>query len=237
MSNTIQQCNEHLIERDQNRAKEPSTVLEVGGGSFSHFHLPEASTLITLDISHGQLLRNQDANHKIQGDGHFIPLKDQSIDIIICFNVIEHLDDPKTAMKEMIRSLKPKGQLILNCPNRNSLKGLVTVLTPYWVHRSYYKYLVKKKDRGEGHYDVFPTVFDKVVSKKVLKKWLEDQGMIISFYKPYDGVEEYNIMPSGLMKKVFRIVYPSCAFLLRIITLNHWGDMDSDLLLVAEKKD
>jgi len=41
---------------------------------------------------------------------------DNQYDLIICYHVLEHVPDDKTAMKELLRVLKPKGTLITQVP-------------------------------------------------------------------------------------------------------------------------
>lgn len=52
-----------------------------------------------------------------QGDAQAIPLPDNSVDIIISFETIEHLPKPKTFIKEVKRVLKKDGQFIVSTPN------------------------------------------------------------------------------------------------------------------------
>jgi len=49
----------------------------------------------------------------IQGDGHVLPLKDCSIDTVICFAFFPHLSDKLKGMKAFARILKPGGKLII----------------------------------------------------------------------------------------------------------------------------
>lgn len=53
---------------------------------------------------------------KIKMDIHNIPLKDNSIDVIFCNHVLEHVDDDIKALKEIKRVLKPLGWAILQIP-------------------------------------------------------------------------------------------------------------------------
>lgn len=46
-----------------------------------------------------------------------IPISDNSFDMVICFEVIEHLQEPLNAIKELSRVLKKDGILILTAPN------------------------------------------------------------------------------------------------------------------------
>ena len=45
-----------------------------------------------------------------------LPFGDNSFDIIICSEVMEHIDEDKKALEELKRTLKPGGQLVLTVP-------------------------------------------------------------------------------------------------------------------------
>jgi ubiquinone/menaquinone biosynthesis C-methylase UbiE len=47
-----------------------------------------------------------------------IPVADGSIDCLMSFTVLEHVEDEMAVLKEMHRVLKPGGKLILTVPNR-----------------------------------------------------------------------------------------------------------------------
>lgn len=53
---------------------------------------------------------------KVKMDIHEIPFEDDSIDIIFCNHVLEHVDDDMKALSEMKRVLKPGGWAILQVP-------------------------------------------------------------------------------------------------------------------------
>jgi SAM-dependent methyltransferase len=55
-------------------------------------------------------------NPDIVGDIHAMPFADNSHDAIICIAVLEHVEDPLLAMREMYRVLKPGGYLFIYVP-------------------------------------------------------------------------------------------------------------------------
>lgn len=57
----------------------------------------------------------------INAQGEFIPLKDQSVDVILCYEVIEHVFDPAALLLEMRRVLRPRGVISMSVPNRWAL--------------------------------------------------------------------------------------------------------------------
>lgn len=53
------------------------------------------------------------------GDVESLPFGDGSFDIIACFDLIEHVDEPDRALDEFARVLRPDGLLLLSSPNRD----------------------------------------------------------------------------------------------------------------------
>lgn len=51
------------------------------------------------------------------GDAHKLPISDNCIDRILCFEVLEHLDSPIKVMKEFVRVLKKDGKIEVSIPN------------------------------------------------------------------------------------------------------------------------
>lgn len=52
----------------------------------------------------------------IQGDALHLPVKDESLDTVVCTGVLEHVFDPKRAVEEIYRVLKGSGRVFLETP-------------------------------------------------------------------------------------------------------------------------
>ena len=57
-----------------------------------------------------------------------LPFGDNSIDLITCTEVIEHLEHYRQTLREMHRVLKPAGKLVLTTPNILNLKSRIRFL-------------------------------------------------------------------------------------------------------------
>lgn len=76
-----------------------------------------------------------------QSAGEHVPFPDDSVDLVISNEVIEHVQDDHQAVKEMIRILKPGGRLVIFCPNRGY---------PFETHGHYW--------RGKYHFGNTPLI-------------------------------------------------------------------------------
>lgn len=57
-----------------------------------------------------------DYNPDIVGDIHSLPFADNSVEALLCIAVLEHVEDPQLAMREMKRVLKPGGACFIYVP-------------------------------------------------------------------------------------------------------------------------
>lgn len=57
-----------------------------------------------------------DYNPHIVGDIHDMPFEDNSIDAMLCISILEHVEDPTQAARELHRVLKPGGYCFVYVP-------------------------------------------------------------------------------------------------------------------------
>lgn len=61
----------------------------------------------------------------IEADAHKLPFSEKSFDLIICTEVLEHVQDPKGVLQEIKRVLKPGGVVIVEMDTNNLLFRLI----------------------------------------------------------------------------------------------------------------
>lgn len=90
-----------------------------GTGWFSAEAVKRGARVTSLDL--GEKLLEQVAkkctSKRVVGSVLALPFKDNSFDILISSEVIEHTTDPVKAIQEFYRVLKPKGTLVVSTPN------------------------------------------------------------------------------------------------------------------------
>jgi SAM-dependent methyltransferase len=86
------------------------SVLHVGPGpSLSHW----LNSLGTVEYLSADI---NPAVADVQADITSMPFADNSFDYVICVHVLEHVPDDRTAMREMVRVLRPGGTAVIQVP-------------------------------------------------------------------------------------------------------------------------
>ena len=158
------------------------TILDIGcgRGAYSEDSVPlrknlrvmkgKVSKVIGIDVDQGaQNNPFLDEFHLIREDTW--PINNDSIDLIVCDNVLEHVDNPDKFFAEIVRVLKHDGLLCIRTPNRWSYIALATTLIPNKYH-SKVTSIVQDRRNEE---DVFPTVY-KCNSVRKLKRIMNKNG-------------------------------------------------------------
>lgn len=118
------------------------------------------------------------------GTGGSMPFNDETFDVVISDNVLEHLVKPSKVFKEVKRVLKPGGLFLFKTPNKNHYMPLVARLTPH----SFHQWINKRRGRPKS--DTFPTYY-LANSKGDIQQLTEQSGLKIGKIKFFEGRPEY----------------------------------------------
>jgi 2-polyprenyl-3-methyl-5-hydroxy-6-metoxy-1,4-benzoquinol methylase len=172
---------------DRLRGRAGLRVLEAGCGSTSHVRLPPDATLVGIDISQKQLDRNARLAERIRGDVQAHDLGVASFDVIICWDVLEHLPYPERALERFVRALRPDGLLVLALPHALSFKGMVTKLTPHAFHVWFYRRILGQPLAGTEDRAPFPTFMRAAIAPHRLVRFAEAHGLVRIMGPPASG--------------------------------------------------
>lgn len=90
-----------------------------GVGMYMEHLSPFGGTVIGLEYDFERAVEARiNSLHILNAAGEFIPLPSETFDLILSHEVIEHVQDDRSAINEMVRILRPGGRAVIFCPNR-----------------------------------------------------------------------------------------------------------------------
>jgi len=122
----------------------PGRVLVDGCGIGMYLeHLaPYASSMVGLDIELERAIQAHAQTQQVLcAAGESLPFPSTTFDLVLSHEVLEHVQDDRQVIQEIIRALRPGGRLVLFCPNRGY---------PFETHGIYW--------RGKYHFGNIPLV-------------------------------------------------------------------------------
>ena len=173
-------------------ARLPATdlaIYEAGGGSTSFLPLGvlRRADVTVVDIDEDQIRNNDYAQKTILGDIQTYRFPPNSFDLVICYNVIEHVPDVEAALLSFCESLKPNGLILIGAPNPRSLSGVVTKYSPHWFHVWFYRRIRGDQKAGQPGCAPFPTHFHPLVSLPNLEAFAQKHGLQTIYHKQYES--------------------------------------------------
>jgi SAM-dependent methyltransferase len=164
-------------------------VYEAGGGSTSFLPLDvlRRAHVTVVDIDEDQIRNNDYAQRTILGDVQSYCFPPGSFDLVICYNVIEHLPDAEAALLRFCESLKQGGLMLIGAPNPRSLSGVVTKYSPHWFHVWFYRHIRGQRQAGQAGHPPFPTFFHPLVTLSNLEAFANSHGLEVIYRKEYES--------------------------------------------------
>lgn len=191
--------------------------MEAGAGARTHFRYPSNAIIDGMDVSADVMSKNDILHKKIIGDIQFYNA-DTLYDIIICWTVLEHVQQPDIALANMLSWVVDGGLIIIDVPNVLSLKGLITKYTPLWLHRWVYKHVFHFTNT---------TPFRTYLRLSLLPR------RVVNFFKN----NEILYLGFGLMtlRGVQNIIYSAIIIFLRVLSFGCYHPERAEFCIVVKK--
>src|SRR2546423_1736779 len=154
--------------------KSSSVVLDVGCGRGASFEDPiflrrelrvlkgKCAKVIGIDVD-ARAKDNPFIDEFQIIEGNSWSVESNSIDVLVCDFVLEHIEDPNMFFYECQRVIKPGGYICIRTPNAWSYIALFARLIPNKLHTLV---LSKVQDRRKEE-DVFPTLYRSNTKRKI----------------------------------------------------------------------
>lgn len=158
-----------------------TTTADVGCGTGLIAGKIGARTVIGLDINRWNLQRAQEHRsdiRSVQADAERLPLSSARVDTIVCTETLEHLVEPRQALREMLRVLRPSGKLIGSVPSRSWI----------WKTRHYILSTCPGSEPFHNHYTLSEArALLHLPSSRILELYPGVLGLSIFFVLQKDG--------------------------------------------------
>ena len=201
-------------------------VLDAGCGSGSRIRIPDRAHLVGLDVSADGIGQNPRVDEQIIGDIQTFDLPGEEFAVIVCWDVLEHLQDPARALRNMHHALRPGGVMVIAAPNIWSPKGLLTKFSPYWFHTLVYRWAVGS---DATH---FPTYLRREMSPRGLVRFARRNHLLIRHLEFYRGAPEAKVLASHrIVSAAWELATRAC----QILTLGREKAQFSEALVILEK--
>jgi SAM-dependent methyltransferase len=206
-------------------------VMDVGCGGAMRVKFPTGAVFNGIDISAESAARNSAISSIIIGDIQQCPLPRRAYDVVVCWELLEHVRDPLAALSNMIASVRQGGLIVLAFPNRASLKGVVTRYSPHWLHVWLMRRFWGQKNAGRPGYAPFETYLAPALAPEAIRDFTERGGFETVFFRLYEGNRVATLRRKA---PVLHLLYQAALSVLNRVLLRKSDLGLSDVLLVVK---
>jgi SAM-dependent methyltransferase len=208
-------------------------VLEAGGGSASHVPLPAGARVTTIDISPEQLARNTYAAETLLGDLQTFDFGMRRFDLVVVWDVLEHLEQPEAALERLAAVVRSGGRLVVVGPLPSSFKGLVTRLTPHRLHVLFYRHVLGSTTAGEPGHAPFPTTHATGADPQRILDVLARRGLTVDALTVFESI---HVTALAHRSRVAHFFYRCAEYVLSAVTFGRVIRGATDFCLVATSR-
>jgi len=167
-----------------------------GEGYGSHLLSSHAAHVIGVDLSpeaitHAQARYASQSLEFHQGDVTRLDLADDSVDVVVSFETLEHLEAQDQMLTEFRRVLRPEGCLLISSPDRKTYSDETGYRNPYHVKELY-------RDQFEAllgrHFPAYRLFGQKLMFVSAL--WEIGRGGRATFHTEHQGRVSHALEPS-----------------------------------------
>ena len=177
---------EALRQRVLHRLRPTDTLLDIGAGAGRVTQMNfrgVAYKVIGIDPD-PRVASNPHLDEGHIGFAEQLPFESGRFDVVVCDNVLEHLQEPANVLAEVHRVLKPGGLFLGKTTNKMHYMPLAARLSPTSFHRFF------NRLRGRPPADTFPTLY-RINSPNDVRRYAEKCGFQVTSISLLEGRPEY----------------------------------------------
>ncbi len=179
-------------------------VLDIacGEGYGSNFLSLSAAKVYGIDIDANTISRAKEKYHRdniefLTGSTSKIPLDDNSIDIVISFETLEHHNEHDEMFIEMIRVLKPNGIIIVSTPDKYYYSDVRNFNNSFHVKELYKQEFIDLVSKYFSNSIFFSQIYTNGIS--VLMDLEKAEKKIEFYHGDFQNVRDFSPIPKYLI--------------------------------------
>jgi len=182
-------------------------LLEEDLDSLEDWLIHRCRLIIGLDVT---VARHRNINLLVSGSLYTLPFPDNSLDLVTCNMVVEHLQNPVAAFTEIARCLKRSGAFILRTPNLLNYGIMANAIASKAMPEKWRLRLVHGTDGREPE-DFFPVRY-KANTMRSLMRLLKSSGLEVHRTSALRQCRPYFRWSKGLERILMKLT-PTSALL------------------------
>ncbi len=202
--------------------KKEFIIADIGPGVSPVSPVLNKTLFVELEDKAIELMKKEKLN-VIKGDITKLPLKNNSINAIVCSEVLEHVPDYESGLKEIARVLKTKGAAIITVP----------IHQKYWKDDDDFVGHLRRFNPSTLHKDIESAGLKVVIRKPIgslLERWLTWIMIRVARTKDISEMKD-----SGVSFMVYRLTNEFLFQLIRVSNLINSENNSSIIMFVAAK--
>lgn len=164
-------------------------ALEAGAGKRTRLALPEDAYIVGVDRDLEALTRNDRLDERVHCDLDEYAPNAVGFDLITCWYVLEHVDDPASLLERLADWTCSGGLVVLAVPNLRSPKALITKLTPHRFH-VWFRRRLGYPNAGKPGFGPYPTTLRRPISPRQLLRRFARHGYTPAFQVYFEDAKQ-----------------------------------------------
>jgi SAM-dependent methyltransferase len=146
-----------------------------------------------------RLSNEKDLDLAILGDLRTVSLPEGHYDLVYNAYVLEHIKGAEGVLDNLFKWAKAGGIVVLRIPDGDSVFGFFAKHTPRLLHILFMRYVLRRPNAGKLGYEPYPTIYDRIVSRKGIHRYCAEHGHTIL-------AEYYSAFPAGVFHRFTFII-------------------------------
>jgi len=156
-----------------------AVALDIGASGGDHREYFPNRTTLDVDAS---------KNPDVVGDAHNLPFKDESFEVVVCSEMLEHAENSQTVIDEIERVLKPRGYVVLTTrfafPIHDAPNDYWR-FTPYGLRKLFSEFEIIEVATDGGPFHTIAVQLQRIIFQTDLPKIIKGMLYLVIIILPY----------------------------------------------------